>query len=1827
MSSTGGGGGLPPSGVRMPFQVTRVDPARQGSVLVRLWGRFHRERQLEYQRLHDEIQNWVKGVGDGGAGGAAAAAGRDPPTPPLETNERCLAEMNGEWHRARVVSRAGDDYTVFTLDEGRATAVRGRGLERGKKDFFQLPPEAVCCILANLVPGAKPTCWPPSALSFLRSLQGRELDGYVDAVLPNRLVLLDVPRVSRQLCESGLAKVIGRTAFRLLVEMSTSRPATVGRRESAAGTEPGPLAFLNYFYPLLQVDETVTVTVRVTHVRYPDRFFCQLRCHCPELERLHLSMHRYYESSRVSGTGTAPRKLGSPCAAKSLDGRWYRAVVQQTLSDRGVEVFLVDYGNKEVVSSCSIRKLSPGYFKMPVVTYPFALREASDYGRGWSAKQIELLHTLIINKVLQAKIEFYNSVENVYYVTLYREDGSTINAAFNAQVESVNYERVIGYCEDNELRGDLLKNANLKLNAFYDALVEFVKDPTEFWIRTMDTASEFEKLMNSIAKKYGPLGRNEGLVKKPEPGLLCCAKFKADHLYYRAVITEILDGQFRVFFIDYGNLELVDWHDVKALLPEYRKLPALAVKCCLADLVPKEATWSKEAIAYFEKVVFEKHLVVHVLDKEMDKYLIELLDVEDEGEPSVNKIMLQEGYADQKDSNDCLATVLSNMPYKISSHGEIETGDTRTQNIAVMDSAITESPYKQEYLKVGSTVDVQVSYIDEPGDFWCQLTKNAHELKMLMSKIQEYYNTHADHSQPCQSACIAKYSEDGKWYRALILGKVSALEVDVLYVDYGNRERVSFSDLCAIRPEFLLLKGQAFRCSLYNIIQPMGSDPFMWNVDSVAAFQEFIDSALSLYMELKCTVYALTIVDGKGLCNVVDLNTPFQSACQLLIERGLAKFVGSPSVLAPSVNLYTYYYSTHDVKIGSEEEMYVSHVTSPTKFYCLLSRNLDIVDKLADKVNKLSCKLPDYKFSQGVDPICLAKYTDNQWYRALAWPIQDRIRVSFVDYGNKLDVDKDDLLPIPDSARDVKFLPMQAIKCGLSDIPAELSLDINTWFRKAVTDKPLKAVVVAKESDGKLIVELYDGNVQINAKIKEQLYLQGTSEAKTMNGNSGRQKIKSEKLCSTFMVKSDHEPSLLKRRIIEDQDEVHEAEKAAVSSHTQDRWKNRTEIFIVENVEAELKCAPNMDLKNVKEFSDVKSNVETRNNKSVKSNVEKTSFSKLGFDTSKLPLPKEIDIPLITLKPGFKCEARISHVVSPSHFFVHLSQHDDKVTMMEEKLNASWANDTEVECFQYESLQLGDMVCAESPEDGSHYRSVVTQKIANNLVGVEFIDYGNTVNVQPSKIHLLIKVINMSKPNILEVDIYVNLDNAVRDQLTASELAVEKDESNTTTYGRYIRKIPLVGQTIEGYVTAAESPSYFWCQYSASEIQMLAEKMQELGKREDTGTKLSSISVGDSCFCKYSEDEQFYRAEVKKTNSNILSLNYVDYGNEEDVEREQVRKLPEELLKIPVQAFPCCLSGYDLSEGSWKDGAVGDFLHLLSDQLLKITALKNECGKGNVPFVLHVQIESSSGIINDTVKTLWKPHTNKHNNSNLCDEKKLPADQSLSLQSLHNDKNLEAKLMEDIIPNAACPERLNAEELVQFRMDDHGEEMDGNSPATYLVEEKVEAQENSESEVDLQFQKLGDETDNEVQILKLSESHSSSVPGSFLIADNLEMTVIDQLEGPASSSCPNDWIPTMQAYMDQCLSSSQTKDADLENANFSLQPVKHKMRDNLEDSSQTIDLYEEIFKCQNDQPFMEDTGDDSMTRLLISQDEDSEDQNLPETQMVGSETEHFETGE
>jgi len=91
-------------------------------------------------------------------------------------------------------------------------------------------------------------------------------------------------------------------------------------------------------------------------------------------------------------------------------------------------------------------------------------------------------------------------------------------------------------------------------------------------------------------------------------------------------------------------------------------------------------------------------------------------------------------------------------------------------------------------LEVGCTVDVVVTCAENPGYFWCQL-KKCNEFAALMAEIQEYCEGSSHpHAWP-QSVCLAQYSEDRRWYRALIVSGVTpAGEVEVMYVDYGNRE-------------------------------------------------------------------------------------------------------------------------------------------------------------------------------------------------------------------------------------------------------------------------------------------------------------------------------------------------------------------------------------------------------------------------------------------------------------------------------------------------------------------------------------------------------------------------------------------------------------------------------------------------------------------------------------------------------------------------------------------------------------------------------------------------------------------------------------------------------------------------------------------------------------------------------------------------------------------------------------------------------------------------------------------------------------------------------
>uniref|UniRef100_A0A4X2K8I5 Tudor domain containing 6 n=1 Tax=Vombatus ursinus TaxID=29139 RepID=A0A4X2K8I5_VOMUR len=1457
---------LPSPGAPITLRISFVD-VHPEVIPVQLWGLVG-DRREEYMRLGHDIQV-----------AAAAVAARTRAMPAANPGELCLVQLGHRWHRCRVVSRQEQECRVFLLDEGRTVTANSTALAPGRNEFFHLPSEVLGCVLTSLVPlggggGGEPQQWSRGAVDFLGHLQGKEVQGRVqDVLLPQRLVLLEVPTVFQQMQDLGLAQQVPDSLFRsLLKRYINAAGASVLLPQALPKQEPPQL--LDYFYPQLQLG--VTEPVVVTQVCHPHRLHCQLRSLSQEIRRLSDSMAHAY---RATGTGDEsgrsssweereenPDKPGSPCAACGLDGQWYRAqLLENFRPQRCAQVLHVDYGRKELVNCGSLRYLLPEYFRMPVVTYPCALYGLWDGGRGWSRSQVGDLKALILGQAVNAKIEFYSSFEHVYYVTLYGEDGINLNCAFGVQsccladrlLQSPGLEEEEGKEQsepeeglEDDLSPAILKTVRLKANSFYDAQVEFVKDPSEFWIRLRKHSGPFGKLVRSMCNFYSSR-KLDGLVLQPS--------------------TE-----------------------------KTRNMPIYSP--------------------------------------------------------------LVQNYLEIKPDSPC--------------KGQLE---------------------------VGSTVEVKVSYVESPGYFWCQLTRNVQSLRTLMCKIQDFCKNSATPYQGISPACLAKRTINGKWSRALIIsGTPSADKAKVIFVDYGNKEVVSMKNIYSINDEFLKLKAQAFRCSLYNLIQPAGQNPFVWDERAIQAFKEFVDNAWEDNLELKCTIFALAAINNKELFNVVDLLTPFQSASRYLTEIGFARQVRLQKPLASSMQLHSYYYSTHDIKIGSEEAVFVTHVDGPWTFYCQLARSSGVLEQLSSDIFRLS-KVLQHSKTSSLSPgiLCLAKYSDQNWYRGIVTGKEPN-KVFFVDFGNVHVVTDEDLLPIPGDAYDLLLLPMQAVKCSLSDVYDNTPKEIAGWFEEAVLDKSLKALVVAKDPDGRLIIELYDGSVQINAKINEKLGLLGYKRPK---------KVENEEFLSSAQtlreVKSEN------RKLL-----------AGYSSETANK-------LCISEIQGE-SCKPKISLacKELKHLqSSTKIGLLTNYQESVGSQNYQVSHppDKIGENSIQpsaqvlernkdLPL-KFCDLPKKSIVPGFKTKVYVSHINDLTDFYIQLADDEDELASISEKLNDDKIRH---EGFVGQPLEKGELLCAVFPEDDLRYRAVVKEQ-SGNLVTVQFIDYGNTSVVNISKLSKLQKVnalvpgmsihCTLGRLHILPTknqcqDLYfsertgeaqINCEFVMKSEdkwdvlLTDEQGVISEDmmskfissaKSQVETSAQInIESLKDPGKTnfkllnwyfpevnkIKVYATVIDGPEYFWCQFADTKVlDCLDPQVQAAGEHAAfCADCISVIQSGVACIVKYIEDGRFYRGLVTDVlEGDLISVRFVDFGNAVNFGRNALWNIPGDLLNVNMQCFPCCLSGYNVLEGICSFEENDYFYEIATEGVLELTVLEIKKDVCDIPLAV-VQLKYEGDNLNE----------------------------------------------------------------------------------------------------------------------------------------------------------------------------------------------------------------------------------------------------------------------
>ncbi|XP_049596616.1 tudor domain-containing 6 [Syngnathus scovelli] len=1284
-------------------------------------------------------------------------------------------------------------------------------------------------------------------------------------------------------------------------------------------------------------------------------------------------------------------KMGDMCLV-CIDNVWHRARIVSIQSDI-YQVFLLDQGQPYVSTRDSLAWGHSDSFFLPPEIESCILANVLSLKENWPKKAISFLSSLpekTLNGVVQHVLMPDRTI--LLDIPFVSKQMCTLGAMRKIPVDE--FKGVVLECltppKDDAtittITQDRSVNVQLDDRYFYPELlcgmyetvyVTEVIDPQNVFSSLWIYSKALKSLSEEIQEFYKD---SDSGGERPQTCGEPCAARGNNGTWYRSLLKQCIgtnDELVEVAHVDVGKTEHVSVGCIRHMARKFLRMPVVTYHFSLhgAD----GTRWTAKQNEYLKSILLNKTFVAKLEKQFQDTYSVTFYggnvacmtaevvpSGQDEGQQTETQITTLSGEQDENHQNLVILNVKSLLEEPLSStENEPETGNLKT-----IDDQCSKVSHHEHVLSVGSTVDVTVSCVEGPQKFWCQRTINEENLRRLMEDLQNHYAS----VQPLpivKGTCVARNPEDGLWYRARVVTSQDFPKVDVQFLDYGGTRSVPLGDVCPIEPGFLEVEPQAFQCCLFNSSN-----------SASAVFPMIADSQNTGF---KCTIKD-RICDEEGQpVIVVDFEIPAQSACSLL----------SP------VPMDTYNYSTYDMELGTKEKAWITSSETVHSFFCQLDRNSHLFDKVKADVKQLVCKSQCSDELLKSNALCLARYVDDEWYRGQVVQTSPELKVVFVDYGETLTVNASDVQPLPAGASLAKSVPVLAVQLGLFGVPEDIPKEVNQWFANNAIDTTVTVSVVAKGADGKLLVELFEGMLNVNMIVREKVAL--VEHAKT---------------------NQDLQVTPLKEFL---------PEEITFISELGEQNKDQTINGNCAADEQVLEKSQNQTLGPVPECE--------------KMIIDEERVQCLnGTPEVLVETPKEINALTSTPEKIFAYHSPIiSHhmseemyascIVGPGYFWCQFAQTEnlDTVSRLTQSIGET-LKDAEVP----KNLDLGSPCLALFSEDSQWYRAQVLWK-TDSTVCVVFVDYGNESEVDNKDVRYLPQFLIEHAPQALlcsldgfdkskgswDDQVYEEFYNVLVDQLLTvtvlsaqehSEFAFQEHsvkvqcggqdlneamrkfwkpistqpetekfqtasnppqpsnmthlEENARSLSYKMPNIPLNKAEVV-YASCVVEPHFFWCQFANTED--LSKLAQEAGQVEPDSSSSSTFGPGSPCLALFSADDQWYRALIMSRQDDKLHVLFIDYGNESDVDVKNVRPLSQTLQEYTPQAFLCSLNGFDQSKGSWEIEVYDDFYNLLVDKPIVVTVSHIE---EHVEMMLPqhvVEIDCEGTSVNAAMQKYWKP--------------------------------------------------------------------------------------------------------------------------------------------------------------------------------------------------------------------------------------------------------------
>ncbi|XP_044730132.1 protein PF14_0175-like isoform X2 [Chrysoperla carnea] len=434
---------------------------------------------------------------------------------------------------------------------------------------------------------------------------------------------------------------------------------------------------------------------------------------------------------------------------------------------------------------------------------------------------------------------------------------------YNTNNNQTNYNTATNQQQSFMQYDGIIPKVNLPSESI--VMVAFIESQQTVFVKYRESAQHLKKVTELIqsVSKLAPMN-----LKLAKIGKCVAAQYSEDQQWYRGEILSIDNDTniATVLYIDYGNKEEVNINETKMLSQSLLDIPRALVEIKLHDLPNKpftlaQAKYLDQCMASKPKFKMilnalqkgvqlindlenfnEKLLSLSrennknndtVLPKEVEKVLSKEV-VEENVKPtqrSSENISIPSTSSSQPKSNQVTPTETNITIPSISSSQPKSNQVTPTETKETVSDAPVDIPFVD--LPLGKTTiifqnvleaeeRVIVCYPDDAEN----LLHVQQDLTLEIHNYLEINDEETSYKPDLGAPCIAKFEDS--WYRGLCLANDNEDDsAIIMFVDFGNHEKVKFTDIRKLPKQFLKDPAIALICTVMDVPSDVSAEDFL----------------------------------------------------------------------------------------------------------------------------------------------------------------------------------------------------------------------------------------------------------------------------------------------------------------------------------------------------------------------------------------------------------------------------------------------------------------------------------------------------------------------------------------------------------------------------------------------------------------------------------------------------------------------------------------------------------------------------------------------------------------------------------------------------------------------------------------------------------------------------------------------------------------------------------------------------------------------------------------------------------------------------------------